>query len=283
MIDEREGSRYVEVDQLTLHLHDIGNGPALVLLHGGGPGASGWSNFKQNVPTLSKHFRLLVIDLLGYGRSDKPEFGEPYYTMSARAVRGVLSVLGIEQAHFIGNSLGGGTAIRLALDYPECVGKLILMGPGGASPSLFTPEPTEGLKHLIHFYDEPGPSREKMRNIVSTMVFDDSFVTDELIQERYDAALAPGAREGTVRALTSIASTSDPDGVQLWRHFGRLDKPVLLVWGRDDRTIPLDGAFLGLRQMPDARLYVIPRCGHWAQLEHRDTFDRLAIDFLTQD
>jgi pimeloyl-ACP methyl ester carboxylesterase len=159
----------------------------------------------------------------------------------------------------------------------------VLMGPGGGSLSIFAPDPAEGIKHLIHFYDEPGPSFERMEKLVRIMVFDDSFVTDELVQERYDAAMSPGAREGAMRALTAIASKADPDGTQLWRHFAKIQHRVLLVWGRDDRTVPLDGAFLALKMLPDARLHVFPRCGHWAQLEHRDAFDQLSIDFLTQD
>jgi pimeloyl-ACP methyl ester carboxylesterase len=276
-------SRFVGTEGMRVHLHEAGDGPALVMLHGGGPGGSGWSNFKQNLPALAKHFRVLIVDQPGYGKTDKPEFTEPYYTLSARVIRGVLDELGIAQAHFVGNSLGGGTSLRLAVDHPDRVGRMVLMGPGGGSTSIFSPDPAEGIKVLTSFYDGEGPSRARMENLIRVMTYDHSFVTDELVEERLQAALAPGAEEGAMRALRSIASTMDPDGSQLWRHFHRIPHKTLLVWGRDDRTVPLDGAFFALKRMPDAQLHVFSKCGHWAQLEHRDAFDRLTIDFLTND
>jgi pimeloyl-ACP methyl ester carboxylesterase len=282
-LDAEQTSRFVHAEGLRVHLHEAGEGPTLVLLHGGGPGGGGWSNFKQNLPALSAHFRVLIIDQPGYGKTDKPDFSEPYYTLSARVVRAVLDELGVDQAHFVGNSLGGGTSLRLALDYPDRVGRMVLMGPGGGSTSIFTPEPAEGIKALVGFYDGEGPTRARMENIIRLMTYDHSFVTDELIEERYQAALEPGAQEGAMRALRSISRTDDPDGSQLWRHFATIPHKTLLVWGRDDRTVPLDGAFYALKRMPDARLHVFPRCGHWAQLEHRAAFDRLTIDFLTCD
>ncbi len=78
---------------ISLHYNEAGEGPVLVMLHGGGPGASSWSNFKQNLLPLSKHFRVLLVDQPGYGRSDKPEINEPFWTYSARAVRALLDEL----------------------------------------------------------------------------------------------------------------------------------------------------------------------------------------------
>ncbi|ABL81650.1 MULTISPECIES: alpha/beta fold hydrolase [unclassified Nocardioides] len=279
-IDFDSTSRFVTTPEARVHLNETGDGPPLVLLHGGGPGGSGWSNFKQNVATLSKSFRVLVIDQVGYGLTDKPEFDEPYYVLSARVIRDVLDILGIKQADFVGNSLGGGTALRLAIDYPDRVRRLILMGPGGGAKNIFAVDPAEGQKVLIDFYAAPGPTREKMRRLVEIMTYDHSFVTDDLIEERFAAATAPGAEEGALRALRSIGSSASPNENQLWRHLANVPHRTLLMWGRDDRTMPLDGAFFALKEMPDAQLHVFPRCGHWAQLEHQDAFDRLTTDFL---
>ncbi len=276
-------SKFVEADGLKIHLHDVGTGPALVLLHGGGPGGSGWSNFKQNIPALAEHFRVVTIDQPGYGRSDKPELTEGYYQLAARVVRDVLDELGIDKTHFVGNSLGGGTSLRLAIDYPDRADRLVLMGPGGGSLSIFSPDPAEGIKVLTSYYSDPGPSRERMEALIRIMTYDHSFITDELIEERYEASVAPGAAEGCMRTLRAIAVGDDPNDRQLWRYFAQVPHKTLLMWGRDDRTVPLDGAFLALKQMPDAQLHVYPRCGHWAQLEHRDAFNRLTVDFLTKD
>ena len=119
---------------LTLHYHEAGDpaGETVVMLHGGGPGASAWSNFGRNLAVLSARFHVLAVDQPGFGRSDKPtEFPTQFYTFSADAVAELLEHLGIAKAHFIGNSLGGGTAVRFALNHPAKAGRLVLMAPGG--------------------------------------------------------------------------------------------------------------------------------------------------------
>ena len=112
-------SRFAQLENIRLHYNEAGSGDALILLHGGGPGASGWSNFKQNLPGLSEHFRVLLVDQPMFGLSDKPDIEEHYFDFSARAVLQLMDSLDIEKAHFLGNSLGGGTTFRFALTYPD--------------------------------------------------------------------------------------------------------------------------------------------------------------------
>ena len=177
------------------------------MLHGGGPGASGLSNFGRNLPVFAERFRTLVVDQPGYGKSDKPPVAGNYFTFAADALAGLLDELGIDRVHLVGNSLGGGTAVRFALDHPERAGRLVLMGPGGLSLNVFAPDPTEGVKRLAEFAAPPGPSREKMAAFLRTMVFDQRLVTDELIDERYAAACDPQA----LAAMASMgASFFDP-------------------------------------------------------------------------
>jgi 4,5:9,10-diseco-3-hydroxy-5,9,17-trioxoandrosta-1(10),2-diene-4-oate hydrolase len=219
-----------------------------------------------------------------FGLSDKPEIDEQFLTYSARAVRNLLDELGIERAHFVGNSLGGGASLKFALEYPERADRLVLMGPGGAFAPVLSPAPSEGLKLLFGFLQPPGPSREKLEAFVRIMVYDQSIVTPELIEERYKAATDPATLRG-MQNFMKVAVGATPEQVregELWRELSRIEHPTLMTWGRDDRVLPLDGAFFALHQMPNARLHVFPRCGHWAQLEHRQEFDRLVIDFLTQ-
>lgn len=273
-------SRTAKAGDITLHYNEAGEGPALVMLHGGGPGASSWSNFKQNLPGLAEHFRVLLVDQPGYGGSDKPEITEPFWTYSARAVRNLLDELGIAKAHFVGNSLGGGTTLKFALDYPDRADRLVLMGPGGGALNIFSADPSEGLKLLFDFYAPPGPSREKMEAFIKIMLFDHGLVTEELIDERYAAAIDPDTMQGAINALGGLASRAEE--AELWRFLDKVPHRTLLTWGRDDRVLPLDGAFLALKRMPDARLHVFPRCGHWAQLEHLEEFNWLTINFLLQ-
>src|SRR5215469_18260249 len=112
---------------MHLHYDEAGTGTPVVMLHGGGPGASGMSNFQQNLPAFAEHFRTLVVDQPGYGKSDKPQVQGNYFTFAAAALKDLLDELGIQKAHLVGNSLGGGTAVRYAIENHERVGRLFLM------------------------------------------------------------------------------------------------------------------------------------------------------------
>ncbi|NKQ53113.1 alpha/beta fold hydrolase [Amycolatopsis sp. K13G38] len=275
--------KYAEVgDGLRLHYHEAGaeHSETVVLLHGGGPGASAWSNFARNIPVFAKSYRTIAVDQPGFGKSDKPTSHPQYFTHSSSAVVGLLDALGIERAHFVGNSLGGGTAVRLALDHPKRAGRLVLMGPGGLSVNVFAPDPTEGVKNLGRFPAPPGPSKEKLEAFLRVMVHDQSLITEELIEERFAAASTPESL-AAMRAMGE--SFMRPDSFEqgmLWRDAHRLRQRVLLIWGREDRVNPLDGALVAFKMIPRAQLHVFGQCGHWAQLEKFEEFNRLALDFL---
>ncbi|WP_433682201.1 4,5:9,10-diseco-3-hydroxy-5,9,17-trioxoandrosta-1(10),2-diene-4-oate hydrolase [Nocardia sp. CA-119907] len=274
-------SRYAQVrPEMRLHYHEagVGNGPTIVLLHGGGPGASSWSNFARNIPELARDFHVLAVDQPGFGRSDKPTDHPQYFVHSASALRDLLDALDITgRVHLLGNSLGGGTAVRFALDYPDRAGKLVLMGPGGLSLNLFAPDPTEGVAQLAKFNYQP--TRENLEAFLRIMVFDQSLITDELIEERFASASTPEALAAT-RAMGKSFAGSDFEQGMIWREAYRLRQPVLLIWGREDRVNPLDGALVATKMIPRVQLHVFGACGHWAQLEKFDEFNRLATDFL---
>jgi 4,5:9,10-diseco-3-hydroxy-5,9,17-trioxoandrosta-1(10),2-diene-4-oate hydrolase len=275
--------KYVEArEDLRLHYHEAGteHEKTVVLLHGGGPGASAWSNFGRNLPVFAKSFRTIAVDQPGFGLSDKPTEHPQYFTHSADAVVGLMDALGIERAHFVGNSLGGSTAVRLALNHPRRAGRLVLMGPGGLSVNVFSPDQTEGIKRLGRFAAPPGPTREKLEAFLRAMVHDQSLITEELIEDRFAAASAP---ESMAAMKAMGASFTHPDSYEqgmLWREAHRLRQRVLLILGREDRVNPLDGAFLALKTIPRAQLHVFGHCRHWAHLENFDEFNRLTLDFL---
>jgi 4,5:9,10-diseco-3-hydroxy-5,9,17-trioxoandrosta-1(10),2-diene-4-oate hydrolase len=267
---------------LRLHFHEAGEEHAdtVVLLHGGGPGASAWSNFGPNVPVFARSFRTLAVDQPGFGRSEGPVGKAQYFTQSADALAGLLDALGIAKVHLVGNSLGGGTAVRFALRHPDRAGRLVLMAPGGLSLGVFAPDPTEGIKRLYDFAAPPGPTEEKLAAFLRTLVHDKSLVTDELVAERFAAASDPAA----LRAMAAMGRTfTDPETYEdglLWREAHRLRQPVLLVWGREDRVNPLDGALVALKLIKRAQLHVFGGCGHWAQLEKFEEFNKLVTDFV---
>lgn len=278
--------RSAQVKGIDLNYYEAGGessfaaGLPLVMLHGGGPGASAWSNFGPALPHFASQLRTLLVDQPGFGGSDKPPVEGNFYRHAAEHVVGLLDELGIEKVHLLGNSLGGGTAMRLALTYPDRVGRLILMGPGGLSLNLFHADPTEGVKRLMEF--SANPSREALRAFISTMVVDQSLVTDELVEERFADATAPGSLEAMKSMGWSFWNPETAEDGMLWREAHRLRKHTLLTWGREDRVNPLDGAFAALKLIPKASLHVFPNCGHWAQIEAAEEFAEISLAFLAR-
>jgi len=267
---------YYEAGQPTA----IGGGLPLVMLHGGGPGASAWSNFGSALPTFAETFRTLLIDQPGFGGSDKPPVVGNYFRHSAEYVVRLLDELGIDRIHLLGNSLGGGTAMRLALSHPDRVGRLVLMGPGGLSLNVFHADPTEGVQRLMDF--SANPTREALRAFISCMVVDQGLVTDELVEERFADATAPGAQEAMASMGMSFWNPETAEDGMLWREAHRLRKHILLTWGREDRVNPLDGAMVALKLIPKAQLHVFPNCGHWAQIEAAEEFAEVTTAFLSR-
>ena len=271
---------YYEAGPVSSAGEQVGGGLPLVMLHGGGPGASAWSNFGTALPRFAESFRTLLVDQPGFGGSDKPPVVGNFYRHAADHVVKLLDGLDIERVHLLGNSLGGGTAMRLALSHPDRVGRLILMGPGGLSLNLFHADPTEGVQRLMDFGGDPTP--ERLRAFISTMVVNQALVTDELVAERFADATAPGAQEAMRSMGMSFWNPETAEDGMLWREAHRLRKHTLLTWGREDRVNPIDGAFAALKLIPKASLHVFPNCGHWAQIEAAEEFAEISTAFLAR-
>lgn len=267
---------------LTLHYHEagVGNESTVVMLHGGGPGASAWSNFSRNIAAFAEEFHVIAVDQPGFGKSSKPTEHGQYFTHSAGALKELFDLLGVDKAHLLGNSLGGGTAVRFALNFPDRAGRLVLMGPGGLSINVFAPDPTEGVQKLGLFGAPPGPTKEKLEAFLRTMVYDQSLITEELLDERFATASAPESLAAMKAMGKSFAQPETYEEGLLWREAYKLRQRVLLIWGREDRVNPLDGALVALKLIPRAQLHVFGRCGHWAQLEKFAEFNRITRDFL---
>ena len=283
---------------MRLHYHEAGPaagqrvdgqpaaGPAVlpvVLLHGGGPGAAAWSNFGHNLVRLAGTFRTLALDQPGFGRSDKPTEHGQYFGHSAGALAVLLDALEIPKVHLVGNSLGGGTSVRFALEYPQRVGRLVLMAPGGLGLNLFSADPTEGVRRLSRFAAPPGPTPQKLRDFLRLLVFDQSLITDELVAERFAQASDPQSLAAMAAMGASFARPDTFEAGLLWREAHRLRHHTLLLWGREDRVNPLDGALVALRLLRNAQLHVFGNCGHWVQVEKFAEFNRLTTDFLLQE
>jgi 4,5:9,10-diseco-3-hydroxy-5,9,17-trioxoandrosta-1(10),2-diene-4-oate hydrolase len=267
-------SRFIEAGGINLHYHDSEVGDhVLVLLHGGGPGASAWSNYQSNFPALAEKFRVIAFDAPHFGESDKPMSAYQDTEYYAATIGEALDKIGIKTADFIGNSMGGTISLTLALTRPTLVRRMVLMGPGGA-PTMFTPQVTEGVKLLGAFYQGEGPTLEKLEACIRIMVYDQSTVTPELIEKRFAAATKPDLLKKRVWKGHAMHD--------LWTRINGLEHPVLLIYGKEDRVIPWDTSLMFLRLLPNASLHLFPKCGHWAQLEKADQFNALVVDYVRQ-
>lgn len=257
---------------------EAGQGPVLVMLHGGGPGASGVSNYHQNLPALTRHFRVILPDQPGFGGSYRPSTADlDARSITSLTVDALGEALDVERFHLLGNSLGGAAAIAFAQRHPDRVSRLVLMAPGGGWLP-FGPTPTEGQKEMFRYYHGTGPSEKKMAAFIRAMVFDHEQFGEDVVKARYEASLDEShiAFYHAYNAAFAKRGGMDP----LWRDLHLIKATTLLLWGRDDRTITLDGAQLMLRQIRDVQLHVFGRCGHWVQLERQAEFERHVIDFL---
>lgn len=281
-LSETDSSRFVQVKagelDLRLHYNDLGTARlgTIVMLHGSGPGASSWANFSRNAGPLSDAgYRVILMDCPGWSKSDPVVCTGARSELNARALGGLVDALGLEKVHLIGNSMGAHSAMMYTLLQPARVGKLVLMGGGTGGASPFMPMPTEGIKLLNALYREP--TIENLKRMMTVFVHDPSAITDELYQLRLDNMLA--RREHLVNFVKSqeLNPKQYPD---VSARLGEVTQPVLVIWGRDDRFVPLDAGLRLVAGLPNADLHVFGRCGHWAQWEHADRFNRMVVDFL---
>jgi 4,5:9,10-diseco-3-hydroxy-5,9,17-trioxoandrosta-1(10),2-diene-4-oate hydrolase len=270
-------SRTARVDGCRINYHDMGSGPAMLLVHGAGPGVSGWASFHRNIPALAAAHRVIVPDLPGFGDSDQPgELAEPSRTF-AELLRGLLDSLEVHQVRAVGHSLGGSVVLRLALDHPGLVEMLALVASLGFERPHLAPLPTEGSRILDRYFADP--SEQRLRAVLETMVYDPAAVPDELVRHRFKSADLPVRRQSARRLHRAL---SDPRVRQTIDMSSRLDDvavPTLLVWGRDDRVVPFECALGLLARIPDAELHAYSRCGHAPQLERWAEVNTLLLGF----
>ena len=278
---EAESSRLIRIQEgdldLQLHYNDLGSGAeTVIMLHGSGPGASGWANFNRNIqPLVAAGYRVILMDCPGWSKSDPIVCTGSRSELNARALKGLMDALQIERAHLIGNSMGAHSVTAFALANPTRIGKLVLMGGGTGGPSQFVPMPTEGIKLLQALYREP--SIDNLKKMMAVFVYDASSLTEELFQARLDNMLTRRDHlENFVKSLAANPKQFTDYGPRL----SEVSAPTLVIWGRDDRFVPLDIGLRLLWGMPNAELHIFNKCGHWAQWEHAAKFNRMVLDFL---
>jgi len=252
----------------------------VLLLHGSGPGATGWSNFSGNIEALAQSMHVYAVDMPGWGDSDAVTTDRLDHVEAALQF---MDALGIEKAAFVGNSMGGQTSLRFATEHPDRITHLVTMGaPPGRVPTLFGAGdgPSEGLKVLVEAYIDPSP--EGMRRLVEVMTYDKArFATPELTRARSEAALA---RPDHLRNYLEGRPQGSP--VPVWVDQAKLPQiavPTLLIHGRDDRVLSYENTLYLLSRIPNSTAVLFNRCGHWAMIEHAERFNRLVTDFIAAE
>ncbi|MEM7137343.1 MAG: alpha/beta fold hydrolase [Myxococcota bacterium] len=272
-------SRHVVFGNRRIFVRELGRGEPVLMLHGGGPGADGLSNYARNIEAIAKNFRVVVPDMQGYGESSKGLHRTDPFGDLADSMLGLLEALEIPRAHVVGNSLGGACALRMALERPERIGALVLMGPGGVGTTRALP--TRGLKRLFEYYEGDGPTLDKLRTFIREyLVYDSSGVPDELIRARFEASLDPEVvaapplrRPNGIPNVRKIDFTRDP-------RVRECQTPTLVLWGAEDRVNRPSGGEALRKRMPNCDLYLFSRTGHWVQWEREHEFNHATCAFL---
>ncbi|WP_032492407.1 alpha/beta fold hydrolase [Rhodococcus opacus] len=256
--------------------------PALVLLHGSGPGAHAASNWAPIIPQLAKHFRVIAPDLVGFGKTELPA-SYPEHIMSWNGMRleqvqGLLDTLDVSKAHILGNSMGGAVTLHLLAEAPDRFDRAALMGSIGAP---ITKAPQE-LIRLVNFYADP--RLVTYRQLMHSFVYDPATFPgmDEIVQTRFAVATDPEVQEVQEVMFRSMRNGMEsivlPPSV-----LGALPHEVLIFHGRQDRVVPLETSLYLLQHLKRAELHVLDRCGHWAQLERWDAMQALLLRHLGID
>lgn len=263
----------IDIDGIRTNYHDMGEGHPVLMIHGSGPGVSGFVNWRLAMPELARHCRVIAPDMLGFGYSDRATDGVYSAARWVDQAVGLMDALGLEQTDIVGNSFGGALALMLAIQHPGRVRRLVLMGAAGVEFEL-----TPGLD-AVWGYE---PSMDNMRRIMDIFAFDSTRITEDIVRSRYQASIQPGAQEAF--------SAMFPAPRQRWVHalasaeeaIRAIPHETLVIHGREDRVIPLSNSLRLCALIPRAQLHVYGHCGHWTQIEHAGRFARLVRDFLTE-
>ena len=275
-----EGHYVTLANGYRIHYLDQGSGPLVVMLHGSGNGACGHSNFKGNIPALvAAGYRVIAPDLIGFGYSDKPEDVEYPLAFFVECVKQALDVICVEPAArsadqykvtLVGNSLGGAIALGFALQHPAQVERLVLMAPGGVSdmPEYMA---MPGMAAMFALFGSGKPVTEAgMKDFfIKAFVVNPAYVDDALVHERFELMKLQNPQV--------IKTMKVPN---MTERLGEIRQPTLTLWGLNENMMPDSGIMRLAKGLPNGRMVLVPQCGHWVMIEHRELFNRTVIDFL---
>jgi pimeloyl-ACP methyl ester carboxylesterase len=278
-------SLFVRANGVKTHFIVTGKGEPIVLVHGGGPGASGEYGWRRNIPALAEHFQVFALDRIGFGITDKPAI-EYSDQLLADHLADFIHALGLDQLYLMGNSMGAYGVARYAVDHPDSVKKMVLVASGSIAGAMGVEgSPSEGQRAIRRFSEEP--TRENMRAVLEGLLSNKAGVTDELIDGRFKLATLPGAVEAQ-RSHRKFRDRlkNDPNLRQQYSLLHRLPDltiPTIMIWGKQDRFAPIEHGYQLQKMLPNLKAFhVFENSGHQVQNDEIDKFNKTVIDFLLE-
>ncbi|MDQ1002214.1 2-hydroxy-6-oxo-6-(2'-aminophenyl)hexa-2,4-dienoate hydrolase [Neobacillus niacini] len=271
---------YVKTGNFSTHYWEQGEGHPVIMIHGGGAGADGYGNFKKNLPIFANAgFRAIAYDIVGFGKSDKPDPKEFDYTYEARAKQLIdfIDALDLEPVTLIGNSMGGGTSLVATLKSPEKVKRLILMGSAGhRRPQTQEEIQKSNARNALYNFKQ---TKDGMRNLISGLTNDAFELDEDYLDYRFEITQLPGTMEAyraTMKNLTELGLYLEKEQLEA------IKQNTLFVHGKKDKMVPISHSYEMFEHIENSRLYAISNCGHWAMLEYPEEFSKVCIDFINE-
>ena len=281
MAAQRPDDQYVEVGDIRTRYWSVGErGSAVLLLHGLGGYIENW---EDNTEALAQEHCVYALDLVGFGRSEKPEvrYTIPYLTSF---VHKFMQTLEIERATLIGESMGGAISLQFALQYPDQEEKLVLAASAGIGKDVSIYLRLMSLPVLGEYFARP--SRKGSAELQKLLFYDHDLITDEWIEEDYQMASLPGAPRcllSALRSMLNIWGVKREIYMPILENLEKIEVPTLIIWGEQDQILPVAHAHAAAQRLPDARLHIFDGCGHVPNIEHPDKFNAIVNEFLTAE
>jgi len=279
MVEQLYDDQYVNVGGINTRFWTAGDeGTVIILVHGVFSSVDWWS---ANMPALAENHRVYALDMPGFGLTDKIPMSS--LSQFAQFIEDFMKTQNIGRANLIGHSMGGGCILEYVLRYPDKVNSLVLidsLGLGREVHFLFKLLSVPVIGELIS-----RPSRSGSKKSLSAAVYDQSLVTDELVDIAYRFACIPGAQKcllSMVRSGGSIFGVDKEFIHPIIEKLPTIDAPTLIIWGEQDCIFPVEHASVALKNIPNAQIEVFERCGHFPHLEHPDKFNSLVLEFLAK-
>ena len=270
--------QYIKIGNINTRYWVVGDGTcSVILLHGIGGYVENWA---ENITALAQERRVYALDIVGFGRTDKPQvkFTIPYVT---EFVHYFMIAQHIDKAALVGESMGGGIALLLALQYPQQVEKLVLADSAGLGRDVSIYFRMMSLPILGELFSRP--SRKGSAQTLALLFHDQDLITDQWIEQDYEMSSLPGAQRCLLSALRCMCNVwgARSDACQpILDHLGEIEVPTLVLWGAQDRILPVAYAHQAEKRLPNARLHIFDPCGHVPNVECPQEFNALVTDFL---